>query len=914
MGKQNQPTLAFNRGILDDLGLARVDLARYKMAASIMKNWICRVLGSMSIRPGMAYLLSTKNNLKAKCLPFVFSAQDTARIEITRTTLRVLISDALVTRPAVTAAVANGTFVGSLAGWTVSDELGGASTWNAGGFAQLKGNGTANAILDQTVVINEPGVEHALRIVITRGPINFRIGTSAGDDSVFHETYLGEGIHSLAFTPGGANVYLRFQNSSSAAAYLTQCTIEAAGVMEITSPWTNDSDIANIRSTQSADVTWVACPGYQQRKIERRSLHSWSVVLYQPTNGPFRVLNVTPITLTPSALVGDIHVTSSKPLFKQSQVGALFRIASVGQRTQVIATADNSFSDPIRVNGVGAQRAFGYVVTGVFAGKVTLQVSAGAPGVWSDVLNTTVPANVPAYNDTFDNQVMYYRIGIKTGDYTSGTATCTLNFAAGSITGVVRVRGWNSATDVSCSVLQALGNTTESADWWEGAWSDYRGWPQAVRLHEGRLGWFGSTMYLSVSDDYENFDDTIEGAAAPISRSIGEGAIGNIYWALSLQRMLVGTASSESSARSSSLDEPLTTTNFVIRPSSTEGSANVDAVRVDKLGLFVQASTTRLFQLDIDYYTYDYKSEDLNLMNPTLNAAGIVQIAVQRKPDTRIHCRRADGTVGILVFDRLENVIAWQNFDTPGGFGIVEDISVLPGTTEDQVYYVVARNLPAGQTLRFHEKWAKESECTGMPVAKLSDSHVVYSGAAVSIIPGLANMEGLSVVAWGYDTTHPYIDGNGNTVGRDLGTYTVQGGQITGLPFPVTDAVIGLPYSAPWQSMKQAFAAAMGTPLNQMKRIDSMGMILKNTHAQGLKTGVDFDHMDDIALSDLPVTAASLGTSAEVADENAILNSFEQQMGGVDDLWSTDTRVCLLAASPRPCTVLAFTVSMDTQG
>lgn len=914
MPHQTQATLAFNRGILSDLGLARIDLQRYRMAAATAVNWICRTLGSMSLRPGLAYLATTKNNLLAKTLPFVFSHDDIARIEITSATLRVLINDALVTRPAVTAAITNGTFVGSLAGWTNASEVGAVASWNAGGFAQLVGTGTNNAILDQAITIYEPTIEHALRIVITRGPITFRCGTSQGDDSLIHETFLGTGTHSLTFTPGAGPVWIRFMNPSIPATYLVSVTIEPPGILELPSPWAS-TDLQNMRSAQSADVTYVAVPGYQQRKIERRSLRSWSIVLYEPTTGPFRVLNVTPITLTPSALTGDITLVASKPLFKPTQAGALYRIASVGQVVAAAISADNTFTDPIRVNGVGNQRAFAYNILGPFVGTVTLQVSVGAPGAWSDVLTSTAPTFNPAYNDTFDNQVMYYRLGIKTGQYTSGTATCSLTFSAGSITGVAKIRSVTDSTHALASVLVSLGGTTESADWSEGAWSDFRGWPQTVKIHEGRLWWFGITIYGSVSDDFENFDDNILGASAPLSRSIGEGAIENIYWALSLQRLLVGTASSEMSCRSSSLDEPLTTSNFVIRPSSTQGSDNVDAVRLDKFGIFVQVGGQRVFKMEIDYFVQDYKAEDLTLLVPGLNTAGIMQIAVQRKPDTRLHCRRADGTVAIVVLDAAENVLAWQEWTSPNGF--VEDISILPAvsSSEDQVYYGVRRVIN-GATVRYHEKWALESQCTGMQDARLSDSHINFVGGPTAVITGLSTLEGQSVVVWGWNTSAPYVDGNGNTVGLDLGTYTVKGGKIT-LIQTVTNACIGIPYSAPWQSMKQAFAAALGTPLNQLKRIDKLGVILKNTHARGIQTGNDFAYLDDLPLVDLPVlqSAQSLEPGeSNNADINAILNTYDYQLSAFNDVWSTDSRVCLQAASPRPCTVLAFVCEMDTEG
>ncbi|HAC30717.1 MAG TPA: hypothetical protein DCF82_23370, partial [Marinobacter hydrocarbonoclasticus] len=69
-----------------------------------------------------------------------------------------------------------------------------------------------------------------------------------------------------------------------------------------------------------------------------------------------------------------------------------------------------------------------------------------------------------------------------------------------------------------------------------------------------------------------------EGDAGPISRAIGSGPVDVINWLLPAQRLLVGTEGSEKSARSNSLDEPLTRTNFNLKTISTQGSARVPAV------------------------------------------------------------------------------------------------------------------------------------------------------------------------------------------------------------------------------------------------------------------------------------------------------------------------------------------------
>lgn len=900
MPKQKSATLAFNRGLLSLLGCARQDIARYALSAEVFTNWMARVLGSMMLRPGWEYISSMRSNARAKTLPFVFSVDDTAHLELTEGVMRVRVDDVLITRPAVTAAVTNGNFTSDVTGWTDSDESGAASAWLTGGYLSLVGTGTNAAIRDQQVTVNQANTEHALRIVIERGPVTLKVGSSAGIDDYIPETTLGAGTHSLAFTPTG-NFHVRLQNSRIPASLVDSVNVEAAGTMEIATPW-QEEDLPYIRHVQSGDVIYVACDGFQQRKIERRGTRSWSIVLYQPEDGPFRLQNVKPITITPSAISGDITLTASKALFKSTNVGSLFRLPSTGQLVTVAISAEDQFTDPIRVNGIENQRIFQVTISGTWTATVTLQYSVEEPGNWVDVKSWTANTASENYDDGLDNQVIYYRLGVKAGGFTSGTANAQLSFASGSITGIARVTGYSSSTSVTAQVLKSLGGTTGTVNWSEGTWSDRRGGPSAVVLHEGRVWWPGlSKIEGSESDGYEDFDDETEGDAGPISRSIGEGPIDNIHWGLSLGRMILGTATNSANiapiridgnspivARSDSFDEPLSPSNFNLKYASTRG-------------VFVDRSAQRLYELAYDINAGDYKTEDLCLVVPDLNEAGITHIAVQHKPDVRIHAVRADGTVGVLIFDRAENVICWLEVETDGE---VEDISVLPGTGEDQVYYVVKRVI-GGSTVRYLEKWAPEIECTGRPGARHADAHYMYSGAAVTTITGLSHLEGESVVVWGWNTSTPFEDQSGNAIGRDMGTFTVSGGQITGLSEAVTDACVGLAYEARWKSMKQAFGAAMGTPINQIKRIDNIGFVLLNTHGQGLQYGDNFTTMDRLPQGDLPVD------SNGDPDTNHIFSTYDLPMTEFDNDHETDPRICLKASAPRPCTVAAVTVSMQ---
>lgn len=903
MARQHIALVAFNRGLISRLALARADIKRVAMSAQTMFNLIPRVMGSMMLRPGTQYLQETRYNQASRDIPFIFSISDKAGIELTDQMMRVMVDDEIITRPSVTTTVTNGNFDANLGSWTDADEAGATSAWVTGGYMGLTGTGTANAIRYQQVTVagGNIGAEHALRIEIDRGPVVLLVGSTSGGDEYISKTELATGTHSLAFTPTG-DFYIQFQSALERQTLVNSCNVEAAGDMAIPTPWVT-ADLDLVRYDQSGDIIYVACEGYQQYQIERRDTRSWSVVLYLSNDGPFRTENVGPITITASAISGNITLTASNPLFTSTHVGAIFSITSVGQTVTRTITAQNTFSNDIRITGVDSSRIFTIVISGLTgtASEVNLQRSLDETGNWEDVPTKSWTADTTeTYDDGLDNQIVYYRIGVKTGDYVAGTIICTMQIGTGSITGVVRITAFSTTMSVSAEVLTDLGGTTSTNVWAEGVWSNYRGWPTAVGLYESRLWWGGKDKVIgSVTDAYTSNDASVDGDSGPIQRSIGSGPVDTFNWILALQRMIIGGQAAEFSCRSTSFDEPLTPSNFNLKRASGQGSAAVQAVSVDSRGMYVQRGGTRLFELSFDGETYDYSSSDLTAIIPEIGEPSIVRMAVQRQPDTRIHCVRSDGTAAVLIYDKIENVTCWVEVISDGASGLIEDVMVLPGDTgsnEDQVYYVVKRTIN-GSVKRYRERWAMENECWGdQDLCKLADSYVVYQGAATNTITGLDHLEGEQVVVWA-DGADIGTDANGDLI------YTVTGGEITIAGEAVANAVVGLYYSARFRSAKLVQCVNdMGIGLNQEKIIEYLGLIMANTHAQGIKYGQDFDK-----LSNMP----GMEEGAPVA-EGYVWEDYDQEMFPVDGKWGSDARLCLEMAAPRPCTVLSAMIGVTT--
>jgi hypothetical protein len=866
--------LAFNRGLISPLALARTDFKRTALSAEEMTNWMPRALGSMMLRPGLGYIGGTRSNAYAITIPFIFAVDDTARLELTGNRMRIWVNDALVTRGAVSTAIANGTFDTDLTGWTDADEAGATSDWVAPGFMRLYGTGNTAARRRQLVTCGNAGARHAVNLTVNRGPVKMRIGSTAGGEEYLKEATLYPGEHSLAFTPTG-DFYVELFVYTKYAALVDSVTIAPAGILEVSTPWP-EASLDNLRWDQSGDVVFVACTGYRQRRIERRAVDSWSVVTYQCDDGPFKVDNIGPVKMTPSVNSGDGDLTASAPYFRAGHVGALFRLTQGGQSASATLSDADQWSDPIRITGVDGNRVFAVIITGTFVATVTLQYSVGSPGSWVDAPNGSysLPTAI-SYDDTLDNQILYYRIGIKAGAYTSGTAEATISTPSGSQTGICRINTIASPTVANVSVLTDFGDTTATAEWAESYWSDEAGYPSAGRFFEGRLWWAGrDRIWGSVPDSFSSFDDKVEGDSAPISRSIGSGPVDRIYWMMALDQLILGAGGKIWAVRSSSFEEPITVTNFNLKRCG-QGSASVAGIEIDKNGAYVQRSGSHLYEIAQGDDT-KYASDDLAKHVPEVGEPSLVRLAVQEKPEIRIHCIRSDGSVAILVYDKAEEVQAWVPFETAG---VVEDIIVEPGLVEDRVTYVVRRTIN-GAIVRYYERWALESECRGGALCKLADSFLQVTVAA-GMATGLDHLEGQEVVIW--------VDG------KDGGIATVSGGSITGVPAN-GEAIVGLGYTAPYKSSKLAAIVPDGASLLcSTRKIARIGLVARDIHPKGITYGPDFDVQDDLPM---------IEDGARI-DQSEVRAAYDEPMFSFEGSWDTDCRVCLVARAPRPVTLLA---------
>lgn len=901
---------ALNVGVQDRKHLLRVDLERMRLASEEQTNILALTTGPGFMRPGLEFLSATKDNDVCRVKEFIFGATDAALMEFTDSALRVRVDDAIVSRPAVTAAITSGDFSAST-GWTLTASSGATATISGGLLNLTAGARGSIASAKQTVAVNETGIEHALRIVVDRGPVTLRVGATSGGNEYVPETTLRTGTHSLAFTPTTANFYIEFKSSLRQLKRVDSITVEAAGEMVLPTLWT-ESKLPLMRLAQSADVVFVACAGVMQQRIERRSKRSWSVVNYVADDGPFTLDRTRAVKLKASVTEGNGTLTADAPFFSADHVGALFRLTGSGAQQSFQLAGSGVYTDPFRVTGVNAEnykdRNWFYTITGTWSGTLrwfrSFDTEDSGYKTFRKQDNTsdqTITGNVAGIenSDGDDNAIIWYRIGFDEGAYTSGVANISFSYDGGGGDGICRVIGYTSETQADIEVLKAMKSTAYTDIWQEGEWSAAQVYPSSVTFADGRLWWSGSDrIWGSVSDGFDSFDDTVEGDSAPIIRSIATGGVNDTQWMLSLQRLLVGTDGTVATVKSSSFDEPLTPENNSIKETTTTGAAPIDPVKIDGRGMFVERSGTALMELSFDGASNDYVATQLSKLVTEIFQVGVKEVKIQRRPDTRIWVIMEDGGAVCVVYEPLEEVLAFIPVETDGFF---ESVAVLPALTQDRVYFVIRRTID-DETVRYVEKLAKDDEIKPGTVCKVMDALAsgVNSPADSTIHVG-EHLIGKTVVVWA----------DGAPVETSSGTradFVVDGSGNIEVPQPVENWVAGLPYTCRYKSSRLAYGAVGGTAILQNKKVDKVGIVMTDFVRAGIKYGQRFDDVSR-PLYPLPklvngVTAPAI-TLSDIHDEEPFVFPGE---------WNTDSRVCLEWASPYTATILGMTVQVTTNG
>lgn len=253
-------------------------------------------------------------------------------------------------------------------------------------------------------------------------------------------------------------------------------------------------------------------------------------------------------------------------------------------------------------------------------------------------------------------------------------------------------------------------NDAQTPDWRFGAFYD-QNHPRVVSFHESRLILCASpaqphTIWFSKSADLDNFaptefDSSVVDSSA-ITYTFDTGKINAIRWCISGPVLLLGTDGTTFQVKPESLNEALTPANFNAREQTAFGTQDLQAERIGQAIIYIQRGSViareMVYSFDIDSHV----ANELSIVSEHIfrDHSGVVDIAYQRHPYTRIWFVCGDGCLVCLTYEPQQEVVAF----TPNRIGgeeeqpfveAVEVVSEQDGT--DRLYMIVRRTVDGNQ-------------------------------------------------------------------------------------------------------------------------------------------------------------------------------------------------------------------------
>lgn len=517
--------------------------------------------------------------------------------------------------------------------------------------------------------------------------------------------------------------------------------LKDGSVLETVSPY-SAHELNNIQFIQSADLMTIVHPDHPVQELKRVSENDFTLTAKEYQYPPVLEPNLDDdFTLTPSAREGDITLTASKDAFTPDNVGGFFQLVHTRKNNEIkYDFTTNGATEPLEVYGF-----WSFVTRGTWTGTVTIQRSFDNGKTWADfrVYSSAKDSNTST-DGTEDQENVLYRVVME--DYAaSGSGTlrlCRVQLVNPdfSTNGIVKITGVTDARTASASVIRKLGDTVETHEWNEGAWSKRRGYPRTIAYYEERMVMGGTafrpqTIWASKTGDWDNYllgdrdDDALE-------FTLASDTVNTICWLCQHNALIIGTVDSEWTLSASDSAAALTPSNFSVKRQSVYGSAGIVGQMIGETILFVQQGARKVREFVFQWEKNGYASPDMTVLADHITASGIRETALQQLPDSILWCVLNNGDVAALTYEREQEVIGWHRHTTHGKF---ISVCTIPQQDEHQVCFAVQRN--NGICIEFMQSRSFDS----LDNAFFVDSGICVTGKNITEITGLDHLDNQTV-------------------------------------------------------------------------------------------------------------------------------------------------------------------------
>jgi len=599
--------------------------------------------------------------------------------------------------------------------------------------------------------------------------------------------------------------------------------------------------------------------GGRPRVLVRNLDNDWSLTEYVPTEAPVRLQNTDKTwTIQASAETGTVTLTASKDTFLAGHVGSIWRLDEAD-----LSTVPNwkAIESPIAVGQRRRNKGRIYEV-------VTLNATTGDTG-----------PNPPVHDD---------------GDVFSSGGNVTWRFISNT-GGYVRITAVASPTSATAIVLDRLPQravTAPSYRWFEAAWSDVRGWPDAVSVSDQSLVWTRNNEYfISRPTDLYSFDLLDEEDSA-ITAAINapDGKLTEIVWVLPIGVLVLGARSNEWLIRGAqNAFERLTPTNQRAIPQGSRGSFKPhQPVMVDGGAVFIGRGGRSLHFVRFDGATEQIEFQNFTTFSRQMLRAGARQLAWCQDPNPVLWVRMADGTLRGLTLMTEQDVAGWHR--RPMINGKVLQIAAVQSLddTFTELWLGVER-VVNGQTRRYWEVQQRYFEAIDEDQPTAAGAWLVDCGIATAAgagpfasVSGLDHLEGQEV--------NLFADG------VFLGRRSVSGGSVT-LSRPMRNILVGLPLAWRLETLPFETNTPKGSTKGVEKAANNVTLHLHETgtgliSANGAEDALVFPTAGVSPGQPLQLFSGVLTVTIEVATEKEVA-------------------IALAGDDPLPFTLLSITPEID---
>ena len=686
---------SFASGEISPSLYSRADFVKYGNGLRACRNFYVLKQGGVSIRPGTQFIAEVKDSTKkVKLIEFVFSQTQSFILEFGDNYVRFFKNGKAIVGTAL-----------NITGITNANPA----------VVTSAAHGLSNG--DEIIisgVVGMPEINGRRFLVASVATDTFEIKDKAGDDI----------------------------NSTAWGVYSSGGTINK--IYEIASPYDED-DLAELRTTQSADVITLVHPGYRLRDLVRNADDDWSYILTD-LNEIFLPQSLAYDTV-PAGSNTYKHIVTvfNRRTGEESLPGrrnASFSISSITKGsplTTVVTSSAHGFSS-------GDVVAFGTMTSMSELSRQHFPIQVVNTTTFTIAIDST---NFSDYTAASANVRATYIV-------TTASATPTISAP------LIVFWGYTSQDpldEIEFNVYKAIGNTDQYGlvgvvpGTPNGAFSytfrdagqtpDYSkappryhslfrsedDYPSVVGYHQQRLILANTKknpelVAMSRTGDFKNFNRSSSNADASIVFTMSGTKVNRINHVLSLNALVIFTELGEFAIQG---DGAGTVTPFDVNPRqySYNGSdPSVEPIVVDDTAVYLQGKGSIVRSIGYEFQVDGYRGNELSIFSAHLIERNrITKWCYQKTPNSIVWAVRDDGVLLGMTYIREQDILGWHRHDTQGKF---IDVAQVPEDSRDSVYFVIEREVD-GRTVKYIER-LNPVFFDDIKDARLLDSCLTYDG------------------------------------------------------------------------------------------------------------------------------------------------------------------------------------------